>query len=301
MPPRRLLPPLSMLSALESLDRLGSVTAVAAELALTQSAVSRQLQGLEALLGVTLAERAGNRLTLTPAARGYAADIRAALDRIAQASQRIRVIPDGGALHLAILPTFGMRWLVPRLPRFTEANPDITVHMATRLSRFDFTREPFDAAIHYGHDDWLGCDHLKLRDEVVIPVCAPSLLARHSVARPEDLLALPLLQIATRPRAWADWLAHWGVTAPVPRGMVHDQFATITQAAIHGLGVALLPDYLAEAPLAQDALVPAWGGATPTIGAYWLVWPEGRDTQPALRRFRDWLAVEAEGEPPLPR
>lgn len=301
MPPRRDLPPLALLAALEAVARTGSVTAAAGELALTQSAVSRQLQALEAQLGVTLANRAGNRLTLTPAANSYADDIRAALDRIAQAGQRVRVIPDGGALHLAILPTFGMRWLVPRLPRFTEANPDITVHMATRLSRFDFLREPFDAAIHYGQDDWLGCEHLRLRDEVVIPVCAPALLTRHSVARPEDLLALPLLQIATRPRAWADWLAHWGVYAPVPRGMVHDQFATITQAAIHGLGVALLPDYLAEAPLAQGALVPAWGGATPAIGAYWLVWPEGRDAQPALRRFRDWLATEAEGESPLPR
>lgn len=301
MPPRRLLPPLSMLSALESVDRLGSVTAAAAELALTQSAVSRQLQGLEAVLGVTLAARAGNRLTLTPAARTYAADIRAGLDRIAQASQRLSVIPDGGALHLAVLPTFGMRWLVPRLPRFTEPNPDITVHMTSRLSRFDFAREPFDAAIHYGRDDWPGCGHLKLRDERMIPVCAPALLDRHSVARPADLLAMPLLMIETRPQAWAEWLAQWGVTAPVPRGMVHDQFATITQAAIHGLGVALLPDYLAEAPLAQGALVPAWGGATPAIGAYWLVWPQDRAGHPALKRFRDWLATEAEGEIPLPR
>lgn len=301
MPPRRLLPPLPMLSALEALDRTGSVTAAAADLALTQSAVSRQLQGLETVLGVPLATRAGNRLTLTPAARSYAADIRAGLDRIAQASQRLSVMPDGGALHLAILPTFGMRWLVPRLPRFSEANPDITVHMATRLTRFDFTRDPFDAAIHYGRDDWPGCAHLKLRDEVVIPVCAPALLQRFGVARPEDLLAMPLLRIETRPAAWADWLAHWGVTAPVPRGMVHDQYATITQAAIHGLGVALLPDYLAEAPLAQGTLVPAWGGATPAIGAYWLVWPLDKATHPALRRFRDWLATEAEGDPPLPR
>lgn len=301
LPSRRFLPSTTALSALEAIDRLGSATAAAEELSLSQSAVSKQLLSLEETLGVTLATREGNRLRLTPAASAYAAEIREALARIGQASMRLTVNPSGGSLSLAILPTFGMRWLMPRLPRFAEAHPEITIHMGTRLQRFNFATEGFDAAIHYGSPDWPGCNHLKLRAETVLPVCAPPLLERHTVARPSDLLGLPLLHIQTRPTAWADWLAHWGVAADVPRGTLHDQFSTITQAAIHGLGVALLPDYLAEAPIQRGELTPAWGGATPALGAYWLVWPKEKSADPALRQFRDWLASEAETEDDLPR
>jgi LysR family transcriptional regulator, glycine cleavage system transcriptional activator len=301
LPARRFLPSMTALSALESIYRLGSVTAAAEELALSQSAVSKQLLTLEAALGVSLASREGNRLRLSPAAQSYAAEIREALARIGQASMRLSVNPTGGSLSLAILPTFGMRWLMPRLPRFAESHPEITIHMGTRLARFNFAAEGFDAAIHYGAADWPGCAHLKLRAETVLPVCAPALLTRHTVARPSDLLGLPLLHIQTRPTAWADWLAHWGVKSAVPHGTLHDQFSTITQAAIHGLGVALLPDYLADAPMARGELVPAWGGATPALGAYWLVWPKEKSQDPALRQFCDWLASEAETEDPLPR
>lgn len=304
--PRRFLPSIAGLRALEALDRLGSASAVAEELAVTQSAVSRQLQALEARMGVELVQRGSKRLVLTPAARDYAAEIREALDRIARASLRLQVAPSGGTLNLAILPAFGMRWLMPRLPEFARLHPQVTINMSTRLRPVNFAAEPFDAAIHFGNPEWPGCGHLLLRSEQVIPVCAPSLLpsSARSCGRPtpRDLLRLPLLHIETRPHAWAEWFARAGVTAPTPLpGTMYDQFSTITQAALHGLGVALMPDYLVEEELATGRLVALAEAPAEAEGAYYLVWPRARAEEPSLLAFRDWLATRAQPEDPLPR
>lgn len=300
--PRRFLPSISSLRALEALDRLGSATAVAEELSLTQSAVSRQLQALEQQMGLEMILRDGRRLTLTPGAQKYAGEIRQALDRIAQATLRLQVAPVGGTLNLAILPTFGMRWLMPRLPEFARLHPDVTINMNTRLNRVNFDREPFDAAIHFGHGDWPDGGRLLLRHEHLLPVCAPTLLRDRGAVTPEDILRLPLLHIQTRPDAWAEWFRAQGVTPPSPlTGTMHDQFSTITQAAQHGLGVALMPDYIIEQDLALGRLVALHPTPTEAQGAYYLVWPQQKAQDPALRRFRNWLETQAEPEDPLPR
>ncbi len=299
--PRRFLPSIASLRALEALDRLGSATAVAEELNLTQSAISRQLQTLETQLGVTLITRTRRRMSLTPEATAYVAEIRAALQQIAQAALKLQVTPGGGSVNLAILPTFGMRWLVPRLADFARLHPDITINMSTRLKSFNFSTEPFDAAIHFGNADWPGTDHMRLRTERVLAVCAPSLLEGTALNGPEDISKLPLLHIETRPDAWAEWLSAHGVPANPLTGTLYDQFSTITQAALHGLGVALLPDYLAEQDLATGRLVRAWGGPIEMKGAYYLVWPKSRSHDTAMNRFRDWLATQSEDDDPLPR
>ena len=299
--PRRFLPSIASLRALETLDRLGSATAAAEALSLTQSAVSRQLQALEAQLDTVLILREGRRMTLTPQAVRYAAEIRGALDQISRASLRLTVNPDGGTLNLAILPTFGMRWLVPRLPDFVRAHPEVTINLTTRLNPFNFAEEPFDAAIHFGQPDWPDTEALLLRPESVLPVCAPELLEDRAPACARDLLGLPLMHIATRPDAWAAWFAAHGVEVARVTGTIHDQFSTLTQAALHGLGVALLPHYLAEQDIATGRLVAAWGGPTDSPGAYYLVWPLARRNDAALRSFRDWLAGQTEEADPLPR
>ncbi|MGH1356591.1 MAG: LysR family transcriptional regulator [Thalassovita sp.] len=298
---RRLLPTIASLRALEALDRLGSATAVAEELNQTQSAVSRQLQSLEAYLEADLIVRERKRMSLTPAAQDYVQDVRAALQQIAQASLNLRVNPEGGSLNLAILPTFGMRWLVPRLSAFSQLHPEVTINMSTRLESVNFAAEPFDAAIHYGSGGWPGTESLKLMSEHVLPVCAPDLIAGQSIAHPRDLLDYPLLQIQTRPEAWRLWLSSFGVQPDKLNGTIYDQFSTIMQAAIHGLGIALLPDYLAQSELQSGRLVPAYGAATRTLGSYYLVWPKDKARKQALRLFRDWLATQAETEDGLPR
>ncbi|WP_372613638.1 LysR family transcriptional regulator [Aquicoccus sp.] len=299
--PRRFLPSVPALQALEAVERLGSATAAAEELALTQSAVSRQLQTLEEQLGVPLLNRSRKRLALTSAGARYAAEIRGALQQIAQASLRLQTDMGGGAVNLAILPSFGMRWLVPRLPGFAKAHPDVTINMTTRLEQFNFAAQPFDAAITFGDGDWPGSQKLLLAREYVLPVARPALLAGHSLNRAEDLQRLPLLHIQTRPRAWVEWLAAHGVEAPHVTGTYYDQFTTIIQAVLHGLGVALLPDYLIGQELAEGRLVSAYGGPTESRGAYWLVWPEDKTDDPALCQFRNWLRDEVQGEDMLPR
>lgn len=300
--PRKYLPSLSSLRALEALDRLGSATAVAAELNQTQSAVSRQLKGLEDQLGQTLFIRQNRRLQLTPEAVSYAADMRRALDQIAQATMKLSLNPTGGAINLAILPTFGMQWLVPRLADFTRAHPEVTINFTTRLEPVDFASEAFDAAIQFGATHAAGPHNLRLKFESVLPVCAPALLANQPVSEVADVLRFPLLHIATRPDAWAHWFAHQGNRVDQVTGTVHDQFSTILQAALHGLGVGLLPDYLIEADLAAGRLVPVWAGPVEMPGAYHLVWPARKDKDRAVATFRDWLAGQAEAEEdPLPR
>ncbi len=299
--PRRFLPSTASLRALEALDRVGSATAAAEELSLSQSAVSRQLQTLEDQLGITLIIRQGRRMMLTPEAADYAAEIRAALHKITQATLKVTVNPAGGSLSLAILPTFGMRWLVPRLADFARRHPEVTINLSTRIKPFNFAAEPFDAAIHFGRADWPGTQALRLKTEAVVAVCAPDLLVGRAVTGPGDLLGLPLLHIETRPEAWRAWFAAHGIEAGQVMGTIYDQFSTITQAALHGLGVALLPDYLAEQDLATGRLVRAWGGVTETPGAYHLVWPVEKGRDAALTKFRDWLATQAENEDPLPR
>ncbi len=290
--PRRFLPSISLLTAFEAVLRTGSTAAAARELSLSQGAVSRLVQTLETQLGRPLFQRQRQRLVPTEAAQAYGRDVTRALDLIQRGSMEFVANPDGGVLSLAILPAFGTRWLAPRLGRFAAAYPGITVNLATRLKRFNFDAEAFDAAIHFGTDDWRRAGHLKLFDERLTACIAPDLLAAHPVATVRDMRGLPLLQLETRPTAWALWFQAQGGTAPEGGGMLFDQFATMTQAAIAGLGVALLPDYLAGPELADGRLAPVLQGSITGTGAYWLVWPVARASYPPLEALRAWLATE---------
>lgn len=290
--PRRFLPSISLLTAFEAAARTQSFTEAAAELDLTQSAVSRQIMALEGQLGVELFVRDRKRVRLTLAGERYASEIRSALKAIASASLALKANPEGGTLNLAILPTFGTRWLAPRLPDFLGKHPGVTVNLTTRLQPFQFDNDRQDAAIHFGRNDWPGTHGDYMFDETVIPVCAPEMLAARAIARPEDLLKAPLLHLATRPDAWPVWLAQQGVTAAGAGGMVFDQIATMAQAAVHGIGFALLPEFLIENELAAGKLVPALSLPMKSVGSYWLVWPSTREGYPPLERFRDWLRGE---------
>ncbi len=289
MLPRRYLPPIPALMALEAVDRLGTASAAAEELSLTQGAISRALQGLESQLGVPLLIRERQRLRLTPAGHDYVAEVRKALHLLASASITLRANPTGGSLNLAILPAFGMHWLAPRLARFAQTHPEVTINLSTRLRPFDFTGSSFDAAIHYGRQDWPGVDYLKLMDEEVLAVAAPSF---PKLTKATDLLAHPLLQLESRTGDWGRWLAHHGSPGLRPPGMLFDQFATLTQGAIHGMGAALIPTFLIERELAEGRLVPIFGPPIRALGSYYLVWPSTGPDRAPLRSLRLWLQAE---------
>ena len=288
MIPRRHLPSLTALLALEALDRLGTASAAADELAVTQGAISKQLQVLEDQLGVTLLLRHGKRLVLTPAARDFVTEARKALKILSGASLNLRANPRGGTLNLAILPAFGVRWLAPRLAAFARAHPEVTVNLSTRLRPFDFAETGFDAAIHYGRKDWPGVSYLKLMEEEVLAVAAPALLAR-PLRNAAEILGHPLLQLESRTGDWSRWLAHQGLPNTRPPAMLFDQFSTMGQAAIHGMGLALMPMFLIQEDLTAGRLVPVLGGPVPALGSYYLVWPQNRPQRAALGAFGDWL------------
>ncbi len=286
--PRRYLPSVSALLAFEACARLGSATQAATELSLTQSAVSRQIKTLEAQLGVQLMSRQGRRLALTQAGTEYVREVREILGRLAQASVNAATETQSGVLTLAILPAFGMHWLAPRLADFATAHREVTVNLSTRLQPFAIGPSQFDAAIHFGHEDWPGVHYMPLVPEIVVPVCAPD-LAGAPFAAPQDLAAHPLLHLETRPRAWSRWFKAVGHTASQPDGMMFDQFATMAQAALHGLGIALLPTFVAEPYLKDTQLILASDKTTESIGSYYLVWPEDRPAPPPLVAFCAWL------------
>lgn len=171
--PRRFLPSISGLRALEAVDRLGSAVAAAEDLALTHSAVSRQLKTLQQQLGVTLFVRAGKGLRLTAAGRGYARAVRGCLDDLAQASLQLRAAGERDALSIALPLTFGLHWMAPHLRDFMAARPGLHINQSTRSGPVDFATEPFDLAVHLGPADLPGAAFLPLARNRLIPVAAP--------------------------------------------------------------------------------------------------------------------------------
>lgn len=304
---RRHIPSTQALACFEAAARHESYTRAAQELALTQSAVSRQIIALEAQLGVPLFRRTRHGVQLTAAGAHYGRQVarwlqgleRDTLDMMAHQGQ-------GGALSLAAVPTFATRWLLPRLPQFAERHPDIVVHIDTQTRPFLFADTPFDAALYAGTPEqvaqWPGTEAQLLMHEDVVPVCSPRLLEAatprgrgraYPTLAPEQLADLPLLQQSTRPYAWRQWFEAMGVQAPgALDGPRHELFSMLAMAAVHGLGVALIPPLLIQTELAQGELVMACAQPLHSGRAYYLVRPT-RPASPVLMAFGQWLQEAA--------
>lgn len=288
--PRRLLPSTSALSAFDAVARTGSFTAAAALLDLTQGAISRQIALLEEQLGTALVQREARGVKLTDKGRAYAEGVAEILSKIRSLSLEAISANEEMRLRLAILPTFGTRWLMPRMPDFVQKNPGITISFATRIGQFDFRSENIDAAIYVGRPDWPDADCRFLMNETVVAVSTPEFLMAHPIGAASDLLDLPLLEMASRPGAWRHWFGGLGITGHHPEGMVFEQFSNVTQACLAGLGVALMPEFLIEAELGSGRLVRAFDWAVESESAYYLVRPRHKLDFPPARIFADWLA-----------
>lgn len=288
---RRLVPKLLGLQAFEATARLGSVSRAAAELSLTQSAVSRQLQALEGQLGVQLFLRSKKRLLLTEAGAGYLHDIRSGLAVLGDATDALVSRQGrGGTLRLATLPTFGAKWLVPRLPRFYAEHPHVTLDLLTRLAPFDFSMEQMDGAIHFGGRNWSGAITEYLGEEEMIVVAAPSLASQ--CPTPADVLRLPLLQITSRAFSWHAWLAAIGLPdAAITPYLQVETFAMGIEAILAGLCVGILPRFFVTAEIAAGSLA-AIGPAVTSESAYYFVYPERKRDYYPLQAFARWIKEE---------
>jgi len=289
LPTKRFFPPISALRALEIFERTENVSETARELGLSQSAVSRQLRILEEYLDTALFIRDRKKITLTPSAKSYVVEVRASLNILGTAGLRLKTNPNGGQFNLAILPAFGVRWLAPKLPEFVNKHPEITINLSTRLQPFKFDTEPFHAAIHFGQKDWSNVNYLKLAGENVIAVASPDKVDHEHIRDPAKVFELPLLHLETRRDAWRTWAKIQRVAPPPPQGMVFDQFASIIQAAVHGLGVALMPTYLVERELKDGRLVELGGSDPISIGSYYFVWPATHAAYQPRIQFERWI------------
>ena len=290
--PRRFLPSLSLLAAFEAAARRGSISAAARELSLTQSAVSRQIKALEEQLEVRLFHRERQTIRLTVGGEGYVRELRDALVRISTASLNLRANPSGRTLSVSVLPTFGARWLMPRLPAFLGANPDVQVKLVTRQTHFDLRLELVDLAIHFGRSEWADANLVFLRSEQVLPVCSPALFAQQNFKTAADLRHAPLLHLTSRLQAWEEWLAYHGARDDGLQGMLFDQFNFIIAAAIAEIGVGLIPSFLITDEIGAGTLVPALDLPKDSNDAYYIAWPDERSAYPPLIAFREWLLDE---------
>ena len=287
---KRRIPSTAALTAFDASARHESFTRAADELAMTQSAVCRQVAGLEAMLGVKLFRRTRRGVKLTDAGRGYAGKVAEWLDVLER--DTLALMAGAGVMpviELAVVPTFGTRWLLPRLPQFMPGAVQVNLHTRTRPFLFDDTE--FDAAIYAGDGHWPGCVTRKVLSERLIAVGSPALIAQQPTPLSLEALArLPLLQQTTRPHAWRRWFEAGGVACEGDlRGARYEQFSMSVQAAVLGLGVALVPDFLVEEEIAQGRLCQAVPQAHDSDRAYYFVIPEGREQDALLARFGTWL------------
>jgi LysR family glycine cleavage system transcriptional activator len=292
---RRQIPSTAALAAFEAAARHQSFTKAADELAVTQSAVCRQIAVLEDLLGVKLFKRTRRGVALTERGVGYARNVRARLDAIER--DTLELMSHGGqgsSLELGVVPSFASSWLLPRLAGFRAQHPHVTVHMSTRTRPFLFEDSALDAALYAGPAGWPGTEADFLMREPLAAVASPALAGSRKSLRAADVAKLPLLQASTRPHAWRDWFQAQGVqAADATAGPRYELFSMQAQAAIHGLGVALIPRFLIEDELKRGLLVRVARGDYLSDRSYYLIYPQGAAQSPALGAFRDWLAREA--------
>lgn len=316
---RRTLPPLATLRPFEAAARLGSFTAAADELALTQGAVSLQIRNLESFLGKRLFERQVRRVELTEDGRQYYTACLNALEEIERATGRLLAQRDHRILTVSALPTLATLWLMPRLAAFSSAYPDIEVRVATSISPVDLRGSDIDVALRVGKlpgrhyrrgqpgidlvmtDRWDGIEADFLFDDVLVPVIATKLLRQGArIGSAADLLKYSLIHTASRQNAWRDWLAAVGVEHRARKTSAeYGHFFMALQAAQDCKGIAIVPRKLFDTyrERASDLEV-AFESDVKSAGEYYLLTHESRVENAAVRKFRKWVLLMADGDQP---
>ena len=290
------LPPLSALRIFEAAARTLSFKEAAAELFLTPSAVSRGVQSLEDWLEVELFTRGQRSVALTDAGRIYAARVREALDLLMEATETLPGRRRRAPLVISTAPTFGLRWLMPRLNRFRGEHPDIEISVETSMHQVDFLRDGIDLAIRMGQGGWPNVEAVHLVTEALVPVCAPS-VAR-DIRTPADLAAATLLHVTPVSQEWEFWAQARGLAElDTARGPRFDTIQYALSAAAAGLGVALGRRPIVDLDLKAGTLVEVLGPAVPTSTSYWVVCPPQALERRDVRAFRNWVLREFRQEP----
>ena len=289
---------LNALRAIEAVARLGALEPAAAELGVTMGAVSQQLRRAEARLAVTLFDRTAAGLRPTPELLAQMPALRRGFETLAEAANALAGRVDD-ILTLTAGNVFASRWLVHRLGRFTEANPDLEFRLVATGKIIDLNRGDIDCGIRYGRGDWPGVRAERIGGpSVVLPVMAPGLAAR--LRRPQDLADVPVILDEATMLSWQAWLAAAGAVPPTAlNGPVYSDPALAFEAAVAGQGVLLAVEMMAADALADGRLVAPFPTRLETGLGYWFVTSAERRPPAKVQRFKAWLDAEVEKSRPV--
>ena len=308
------LPPLNALRAFEAAARHLSFKNAGEELAVTPTAISHQIRGLEDYLGFALFRRLTRALELTAEGRAMLPKVREGLECFAAAIENTQSHDAGGRLLVSSPPAFAARWLIRHLPGFSARHPDIRLHMTASLAtidppdgsgvsgfeEIDVRDDETELFIRFGRGRYAGCRVERLFSPVYAAVCSPRLLSgKRPLNVPADLRHHVLLHDDTIPElmdrpTWAEWLQLAGVVGlDDSAGMHFSDSGLVVSAAIDGVGVALASKPLVEAEVAAGRLVLPFDIVIRRPQAYYLVTPEAVADRPVVRAFREWLLEEA--------
>ncbi len=286
------LPSIRAMRAFTAAARLGSFTAAAAELNVTQGAVSRQVQELEGMLSIALFRRNGPKLQLTDAGRSLAADLEQALSMLRDAVLAARNTAKRPFITLSTLPSVAAKWLAPRLGKFIAAHPDIDLRVSASRQLADLARDGVDAALRYGKGAWPGLHAEHLGDETVAPVCAPDYARALGLRRPDDLYRATLLP-AEIAEDWPTWFSAAGLsTEGLNLGPSLGDEGAILQAVIDKQGVALGRSVLVAEDLKSGRLIQPFHIHLPASSGYWFVTSKENAPGEDLIAVRDWFRAE---------
>jgi LysR family transcriptional regulator, glycine cleavage system transcriptional activator len=293
----RKLPPLNALRAFEAAARHESFTKAAAELSVTQGAISQQVKSLEDLLGFKLFLREPQGLVLSAAAREYLEVIREAFDRIALGTSKITRQHKSSVLTVSTSPDFAAKWLVHRLGRFSEQHPEIDLRISASLDHIDFAREDIDMAVRHGKGDWPGLDAVEMFKEMQFPVCSPHLFrSKKQPLQMQEVLRYPLLHHNDR-TGWTQWLKNHNLKPAKPlQGLIFNRDSLLIDAAISAQGIALSRTTLCAWDVLQGRLIVPFEERVALPTSYWIVAPQLMSKMPKISKFRDWLIAEADSD-----
>jgi len=301
--PNRALPPLDLLRGFEAAARHLSFTRAAAELFLTQSAVSRQIQSLESFVGTALFERRHKALALTDAGQAYYRAVGQALDQLRESTRKLRETRQGHVLTVTTTISFAALWLVPRLAHFRKLHPRVDVRVAATHEVLDLEREGIDVAVRDCPANRAPPGAVFLVGEHLAAMCSPG-YAREArrmgqpLRKPEDLRHHVLLMLHDAPRrypwlSWAAWFEAMGVEDPMPAGtLTFDQYDQVIHAALHGQGIALGRMTLAGQHVRAKRLVALFGRQQRLARGYHAVFARDAAARPEVTQFVAWMRGE---------
>ncbi len=293
---------LNSLRIVESAARLGNFTRAGEENLISTSAVSQRVKAIEEQLEFKIFHRRSNAVALTPEGEAFVMEVRQALDSILARGLEIaqRVRPN--SLKVNVLPTFAVRWLLPRLQSFQVAHPDISLHLSQSYTPVNFNREDVDLSVRYGAGPFPRMQSRLLFKEDLIPVCSPSLLKRvlgevsPRSMRPADLRHFTLLHSDTCTLNWKSWLEFAGVPEVLDEApsMSFDSCMLSFEAANSGLGFAVANRAYVAPDIAAGKLVAPFEILQPNENGWHLVYPQHHAHRRQVQAFEAWIIAEAE-------